>query len=291
MGRDLAAASPVARAVFQEADDLLGFSLSRLCFEGPEDELTATVNAQPALLTHSVAAWRAAGERIGDVSLAAGHSLGEFSAWVASGALSFADGLRTVRLRGELMYSSGRERPGTMAAILGLEDDAIERVCVEASGTDGVCVAANFNAPGQVVVSGDREAVARCIELAKAAGARRALPLNVSGAFHSPLMDVAVPGLSGRLGSLAFGTPAFPVVSNVTAEPVATADAACDLLVRQLTSPVRWTACMRTMLDAGVDTFYELGSGSVLGGLLKRIDRDATCRAVGTAEQVEALGA
>ena len=291
MGRDLAAASPVARAVFQEADDLLGFSLSRLCFEGPEDELTATVNAQPALLTHSVAAWRAASDRIGDVSLAAGHSLGEFSAWVASGAISFADGLHTVRLRGELMYSGGQERPGTMAAILGLDDDAVERVCAEASGENGVCVAANYNAPGQVVVSGDREAVARCIEAAKAAGARRALPLNVSGAFHSPLMDVAAPGLAGQLGTLEFGTPAFPVVSNVTAEPVQSADAACDLLVRQLTSPVRWTACMRTMLDAGVDTFYELGSGSVLGGLLKRIDRDATCLAVGTAEQVEALGA
>lgn len=287
MGRDLCAAHPEARAVFEEADELLGVGLSRLCFEGPAEELTATVNAQPAILVHSIAAWRALGG-VDGVAYAAGHSLGEFSAWVAAGGLSFADGLRTVRLRGELMYRGGQERPGTMAAILGLEDTELERVCAEASGADGVCVPANYNAPGQIVVSGDAVAVERCMAAAKEAGARRALPLNVSGAFHSPLMEVAAPGLAERLADVSFEEPAFPVVSNVTAGPVTDGAEARNLLVRQLTSPVRWTACMQTMLAAGVRRFVEVGPGNVLAGLLKRIDREAECRSIGTAEQVEA---
>ncbi len=290
MGRDLFDASPAARAVFEEADDLLGFPLSRLCFEGPQEQLTATVNAQPALLTHSIAVWRAAADHVGAVGIAAGHSLGEFSALVASGAISFADGLRTVRLRGELMHGSGQARPGTMAAILGLDDEAVEQVCAKASG-DGVCVPANYNAPGQVVVSGDRAAVERCIELAKEAGARRALPLNVSGAFHSPLMAVAEAGLAEQLSGVRFDRPAFPVVSNVTTEPVSDGATAHQLLVRQLTSPVRWTDCVRTMANAGATTFYEVGPGAVLAGLVKRIVREATVRPLGTAAHVEALAA
>jgi [acyl-carrier-protein] S-malonyltransferase len=291
MGKDLVAASPAARAVFEEADDLLGIPLTRLCFDGPEDELTATVNAQPAILTHSIAVYRAVSAHAGAVSLAAGHSLGEFSAYVAAGSMSFADGLRTVRLRGELMYGGGQARPGTMAAILGLDDDVIVRVCAEASGADGVCVAANFNAPGQVVVSGDAAAVSRCLEGAKAAGARRALPLNVSGAFHSPLMEIAVPGLAAQLDAIAFRDARFPIVSNVTAQAVSDATTARSLLVAQLTSPVRWTACVRTMLDGGIRSFLEMGPGTVLSGLLKRIERAAEARAVGTAAQVEALAA
>ena len=291
MGKDLVAESPAARAVFEEADDLLGIPLTRLCFEGPEDELTATVNAQPAILTHSIAVYSAVQAHAGSVSLAAGHSLGEFSAYVAAGSMSLGDGLRTVRLRGELMYRGGQVRPGTMAAILGLDDDAILRVCAEASGADGVCVAANFNAPGQVVVSGDASAVSRCLEGAKSAGARRALPLNVSGAFHSPLMAIAVPGLAAQLDSIPFHDPRFPVVSNVTAQAVSDAATARRLLVAQLTSPVRWTACVRTMLDGGIRSFLEIGPGTVLSGLLKRIEREAEAKPVGTAAQVGALAA
>lgn len=290
MGRDLAESSAAARAVFEEADETLGFPLSRLCFEGPDEELTATVNAQPAILVHSIAAYRAVQERLGPVALAAGHSLGEFSAYVAAGSLSLADGVRTVRRRGELMYRSGQERPGAMAAVLGLDDDVVERICAEVSTDARTCVAANFNAPGQVVVSGDTEAVDRAIEVLRAAGARRAMRLNVSGAFHSPLMRVAEAGLREQLEAVAFTAPSFPVVANVTAQPVADVAIARELLVRQLTSPVRWTACMGAMLAAGVDRFIELGPGNVLSGLLRRIDREAASLAVGTAAQTAAMG-
>ncbi|HSJ31951.1 MAG TPA: ACP S-malonyltransferase [Longimicrobiales bacterium] len=289
MGRDLADAYPEARRTFEEADETLGFALSKLAWEGPEEELTATSVAQPAILTHSVAVFRVVGERLGDVSLAAGHSLGEFSAWVASGAMSFADGLRTVRLRGELMQLSGADRPGTMAALLGLEDDAVERVCAEASEGTSVCVPANYNSPGQLVISGDVAAVERAMDLAKAAGARRAVQLNVSGAFHSPLMKVAESGLGAQLDAVNMAPPRFPVVSNVTAAAVVDAADARRLLLQQLTSAVRWTASMRTMLDAGVQQFYEIGPGSVLTGLLKRIERGAASHTIGTAVDVEAV--
>lgn len=289
MGRDLAAAFATARETFEQADDVLGFSLSTLAWDGPEDELTATSNAQPALLTHSIAAWRVAREQLGDVALAAGHSLGEFSAYVAAGAISFEDGLRLVRRRGELMQQSGTERPGTMAALLGLDDDAVERVCADASDGASVCVPANYNSPGQLVISGDVAAVERAMDLAKAAGARRALRLNVSGAFHSPLMRVAEQGLALQLEQVPFSAPRFPVVSNVTAQPVSAPAEAARLLVEQLTSPVRWTAVMGAMLDAGIQQFYEVGSGSVLAGLLKRIERNAACRAVGAPNDMDAL--
>lgn len=292
MGRDLAERFPVAREVFEEADDVLGFSLSKLAWEGPEDELTLTHNAQPAILTHSIAAHRALGEAIGEVAYAAGHSLGEFSAYVAAGSLSFADAVRTVRRRGELMFRGGEERPGTMAAVLGLDDDAVDAVCREASTDTEVCVAANYNAPGQIVISGDVPAVERAMELAKEKGARRALRLNVSGAFHSPLMRVAEEGLAVQLESTDLAAPIYPVVSNVDASPVADAATARRLLVSQLTSPVRWTGCIRTMREAGVNRFLEIGPGSVLSGLLKRIDRQAESLTLGTADEVASfLGA
>jgi [acyl-carrier-protein] S-malonyltransferase len=289
MGRDLAQAYPEAREVFERADDALGVALTRILWEGPEGELTATHNAQPAILTHSIAALAVIRDALGNVGLAAGHSLGEFSAYVAAGALSFEDAVKAVRLRGELMYRSGQERPGTMAAILGLEDDVLEAVCREASAGGGDCVPANFNAPGQIVISGDEPAVLRAIDLAKEAGAKRALPLNVSGAFHSPLMAVAETGLREHLDGVPFTSPAFPVVSNVTAEPVADPGAARRLLVEQLTSPVRWTASMRTMVGAGVSRFVEVGPGTVLAGLMKRIERGADIISVGTVEQVGSL--
>lgn len=287
MGRELTDAFPEARAVFGEADDLLGFSLSRLMFEGPEEELTATVNAQPALLTHSVAALRVLTPRIGPVACAAGHSLGEFSAHVAAGTLSFADALGAVRRRGELMHEAGRARPGAMAAILGLDDAALEEVC--AAVETGVCVPANFNSGGQVVISGDEAGVERGMELAREAGAKRALPLNVSGAFHSPLMEPAGQGLAAHLEGLEFDDPTYPVYANVTAAPVTTGEEARELLVTQLTSPVRWSATIPAMVEAGVDHFFEVGPGNVLCGLNRRNARGVPCDAVGTPADLEKL--
>jgi [acyl-carrier-protein] S-malonyltransferase len=289
MGRDLVDTYPQAKQTFEEADDALGTSLTSIMWEGPDDALTLTSNAQPAILTHSIAVYRVVAERIGDVSMAAGHSLGEFSAYVAAGALSFGDGVRTVRLRGELMQRSGAERPGTMAALLGLDDSAVEQVCAEASSGTSVCVPANYNSPGQLVISGDVDAIDRALPIAKAAGAKRAIKLNVSGAFHSPLMRVAEQGLAAQLKTAALTAPNFPVVSNVTASPVSDAGDATRLLVEQLTSPVRWTASMQTMLEAGVDTFYELGPGNVLTGLLRRIERDAKCTPLGTSGDLAGL--
>ena len=291
MGRDLAEGHAGAGAIFERADAALGLSLTRIMWEGPEDALTATHNAQPAILTHSIAVLECVRDRLPDVTLAAGHSLGEFSAHVAAGTLAFDDAVRAVRRRGELMFRGGQERPGTMAAVLGLEDEALERVCREASErSGGACVPANFNAPGQTVISGDAPAVEAAMALAKDAGAKRALPLNVSGAFHSPLMTVAEEGLRSYLEEVDLSDPAFPVVSNVTAEPVDRADTARDLLVRQLTSPVRWTASMRRMRERGIDRFLELGPGNVLAGLMKRIDRDAEVTSLGTADQVDSFG-
>lgn len=290
MGRDLAERFPAARAVFQEADEALGFALSTLMWEGPAEELTLTVNAQPALLAHSAAVWAVLREADLDVVCAGGHSLGEFSAYHAAGSLSFADAVRTVRRRGELMLESGTARPGTMAAVLGLDDEVVEGVCREASAEGSVVVPANFNSPGQVVISGDVAAVERAGPMLVSAGAKKVQGLSVSGAFHSPLMAVAQGGLQGQLDSVSFAPPAFPVVSNVTASPVTDADEAKSLLVDQLTSPVRWTHSVRTMLQMGAERFLEVGTGKVLIGMLKRIDRAAEGRglALGTAEAVEA---
>lgn len=268
MGQLLADEEPAAAEVFAQADEVLGFALSLLMREGPEDELTETKNAQPAILTHSVAALRAAGNRLARVTFAAGHSLGEFSAYVAAGTLSFEDALTTVRLRGEVMFSAGLDRPGTMAAVLGLGEREIEDVCVRVDA--GVCQPANFNSEGQVVISGDVAGVEQAGALLKEAGAKRVVPLNVSGAFHSALMEPAAEALRAKLDSVELRDPAFPVVSNVTAQPVRTAADARELLVRQLTSPVRWSASIRTMLSSGVDHFVEVGPGSVLKGLNRR---------------------
>jgi len=226
-----------------------------------------------------------------DVVCAAGHSLGEFSAYHAAGSLSLADALRTVRRRGELMFEGGQKRPGTMSAVLGLDDDVVEGVCREASTDASVVVPANFNTPGQVVISGDADAVHRAGSMLMDAGAKKVQALNVSGAFHSPLMAVAEAGLSEQLESAAFAPPAFPVVSNVTAHAVTDPDDARRLLVEQLTSAVRWSYSVRTMLELGVTRFLELGTGKVLTGMLKRIDPAAGGMGspIGTADQVRAL--
>ena len=289
MGKDLASSYPAARAVFDEADRDLGFPLSALCFEGPESELTSTQNAQPALLAHGAAAWAVVRDRVAPhVVAAAGHSLGEFTAYHAAGTFTLAEALRVVRRRGELMYESGVARPGAMAAILGLEESLVEEACRSASESDGVVVPANYNTPEQLVISGEVAAVERAMALAREAGARRAIRLKVSGAFHSPLMDVARGGLADALGSTAARDPAFAVYSDVSAEPVRDASTACDLLVSQLTSPVRWTALVRSMNDdISQPLFLELGPGSVLANLVQRIVPGAEVMGCGTAEEIE----
>ncbi|MBM3907947.1 MAG: ACP S-malonyltransferase [Gemmatimonadetes bacterium] len=290
MGKDLAERFPAAREVFAAADDALGAPLSSLCFEGPADELTRTHNAQPALLAHGAAVWAvvrsAAASR---VAAAAGHSLGEFSAYHAAGALPLADAVRLVRRRGELMYETGVQRPGAMAAILGELQRPIDEICAEASSV-GTVVPANYNAAEQVVISGEVAGVERGMELAKAAGAKRAVRLQVSGAFHSPLMEPAQPGLAEALGVAAWSAPAWPVFSNVTAGAVTDARAGSDLLLRQLTSPVRWVAVIHAMAAAYPDgTFVEMGPGNVLTGLLKRLAPNHAAKTCGTVPEVEAL--
>ncbi len=291
MGRELARAFPEAARVFQEADDLLGVRLSHLAWEGPEEELTLTKNAQPALLVHSVAVLRVTRPRLGSVSMAAGHSLGEFTAHVAAGTLPFQDALQAVRVRGELMFAAGVKRPGTMAAILGLEDQAVEAVCREVQAGGKVCVPANFNSSGQVVISGEVEGVEQGMALARESGARRAVPLTVSGAFHSPLMAYAVEGLRKELSEINFSDPQFPVISNVTAEPVVVGSRARDLLVEQLTAPVRWSASVERMTSLGAERFLELGAGSVLCGLNKRNARGLPCVSLGSPSDLDALEA
>ncbi len=287
MGRDLSDAFAEARAVFDEADEALGFALSTIMFDGPDDQLTATRNAQPALLTHSIAVLRVVGDRLGPVSFAAGHSLAEFTAHVAAGTVSFADAVRAVRHRGEAMYEAGLRRPGTMAAVLGLDAEVVVAVCDAIES--GICVPANFNSPGQVVISGDAAAVAEGMERAREAGATKVVQLHVSGAFHSPLMSEAQEGLADFLATIPFSDPEIAVVSNVTAQPVQTGTEARDLLVRQVTSPVRWAESIGTMIDAGVDRFLELGSGSVLRGLNRRNARGVPCSSIGTADEVRNL--
>jgi len=285
MGRDLGTRYPEAATVLQEADDTLGFALSALMADGPEDRLTETRHAQPAILTHSVAAHRIVSDRLGPVAMAAGHSLGEFSAHVAAGTLSFADALSAVLLRGQLMFEAGQARPGAMAAILGMDDAALEAVCRRVDA--GVCVPANYNSPGQTVISGDVDGVEQGMALADEAGAKRVVRLNVSGAFHSPLMAPAAEGLHRRLAEIRFADPAFPVFSNVTAAPVRKGDEARDLLVQQLTAPVRWTESIDNMVRAGAGRFVELGPGSVLCGLNRRNAKGVPCTSLGEPADIE----
>jgi [acyl-carrier-protein] S-malonyltransferase len=290
MGHDLAEAFPLARETFEEGDHLLETRLSSLMWEGPEDELTLTRNAQPAILIHSVAVLRVIRSELGPVALAAGHSLGEFSAWVAAGTLSFEDAVRAVRYRGERMFAAGEARPGTMAAVLGLEDAEADALCRDASTDEAdLAVCANFNSAGQVVISGDVTAITRAMELARDAGARKVVPLSVSGAFHSPLMEPAQTELDAHLAEVSFAKPAFPVVSNVTARPVQDPSEARELLVRQLTSPVRWSDSVTAMVEAGVDRFLELGPGTVLTGLNRRNARGVDSRAIQGPADIDAL--
>ena len=277
MGKDLYEQHPEARRRFDEADALLGFSLSTICFEGPEEELKQTKNTQPAIFLHSmVIAHLLRGER---ASMAAGHSLGEYSALVYAGALTFEDGLHLVRLRGELMQRAGIEQPGTMAAIVGLEPDVVNDICRIAASA-GIVQAANFNSPGQIVISGSVAGVRKAMEVAKERGAKLVKELPVSGAFHSPLMESAQSGLKAALQKTSIADAALPVYANVTARPVQRADEIRRLLYEQLTNPVRWEESIRNMASDGATTFVEIGPGKVLQGLVKRIRSDAVTRGI-----------
>ena len=291
MGKELASEFAAAREVFDEVDDALSLPLSALCFDGPADELTLTHNAQPALLTHGAAVWRVVGEALRPyVRAAAGHSLGEHTAYHAAGATTLTAAAKLVRRRGQLMFDEGLARPGAMAAILGKLETSVESLCEHASRNAGVVVPANYNTDEQVVVSGEVSGVERVMQLAKEAGAKRAVRLPVSGAFHSPLMAPAEKGLREALASTPFAEPAFPVFSNVTKNESTSAADARELLATQLTSPVRWTGEIRNIAARFSDALYvELGPGAVLTGLLSRIVPGARGVACGTPAEVEKL--
>jgi [acyl-carrier-protein] S-malonyltransferase len=273
MGRDLAERFPIAAETFAEADEALGFSLSKLCFEGPEEELRLTENTQPAIMTVSVAAWRVLGLHGVKPALAAGHSLGEWSAHVAAGTLSFADAARAVKARGRAMQLAVPAGQGAMAAVLSLAADQVAEACREAAAETGLVVAAaNLNSPGQTVISGALAAVERAAALAKAKGARRAVMLPVSAPFHCALMQPAQEEVARVLDTLALADPAFPVAANATGSLVTTADAARDALIRQVTGTVLWVDCVRALVAAGAELFVEVGPGKVLSGLLRQID-------------------
>ena len=293
MGSALAEASPAAREVFEEVDDALGQSLSRLMFEGPGEELTLTENAQPALMAHSMAVFRVL-EREGGISLPAsclylaGHSLGEYSALTAAGSFRLADTARLLKLRGQAMQGAVPVGAGAMAALLGLDFEQVAEVARDAAEGD-VCDPANDNAPGQVVVSGDRAAIERAVELAKARGARRAILLDVSAPFHCSLLQPAADAMAEALDAVDMQDPSVPLVANVTAQPVESAAGLLDLLVRQVTATVRWRESMMFMRDNDVDRVVELGTGKVLSGLVRRIDREMSGVAVEGPDDIEAL--
>ncbi|MDQ2889287.1 MAG: ACP S-malonyltransferase [Gemmatimonadota bacterium] len=291
MGKELAAAFPAARAVFDQIDDLLSLPLSTLCFDGPSEELTLTLNAQPALYAHGAAAWAVVRDMLANRIVAAGgHSLGELTAHHAADSLSLDDGARLVRRRGELMYETGSTRPGTMAAVLGKLSQPIDVICELATREAGLVVPANYNTDEQVVISGEVAGVERAMQLAREAGARRALPLPVSGAFHSPLMQPVEIAFSGAVLETDFNEAEFPVYSNVTAAPCTSAADARTLLLRQLTSPVQWSAEVRAMAAAYPDPLYvELGPGNVLCGLVARIVPGARALSVGAPADVDKL--
>ena len=290
MGRDLAEAYPAARAVFEEVDEALGDSLSRIVWEGDADTLTLTANAQPALMATSLAALRALeseGFTMDRVAMVAGHSLGEYSALAAAGALTVPQAARLLRLRGLAMQQAVPVGEGAMAALLGLDLAAASEVAARAAG-DQICETANDNDPGQVVISGHRAAVERAIELAREAGAKRAVLLPVSAPFHCALMQPAAEAMRKALAETAIAVPSTPVVSNVTAEPETDPERISQLLVEQVTGTVRWRESVARMASSGIDEIWEIGAGKALSGMVRRMDRAISCRQVGTAEEVRA---
>ncbi|HXZ30269.1 MAG TPA: ACP S-malonyltransferase [Dehalococcoidia bacterium] len=273
MGLDLCSNNPLAKEVFDEADASLGFPLSRLCFQGPEEELTKTHNVQPAILVVSVACLKvlekAAIADFPSPTFVAGHSLGEYTALVAAGALGLADAVLLVRERGRLMYEAGLRNPGSMLAVIGLDEEAVKDVSLQ-SGTE----ISNINCPGQIVISGAAQALAEANKLAKTRGARALIPLKVSGAFHSALMEPVIAEFSRVVSDVRFRPPRVPVVSNVTARPLTGVDSIKEELVKQLRNCIRWQGSVEYMMDSGVTTFYEIGPGRVLSGLIRRINSE-----------------
>jgi len=289
MGRDLYEHFSSAKTVFQQADETLKFPLSRLCFDGAEGELRQTINAQPAILTVSFACLKAMQEVDGNSGLTApvflaGHSLGEYTALAAAGVLDFATTVYLARERGRLMHEAGQERPGSMAAIIGLDEALLAEVCRE---TDARI--ANINCPGQLVISGAVEDLTKAIDLAKSRGAHRAIPLQVSGAFHTPLMQSAVDGMSEIIATLSFSDPAIPIIGNTTAQPLTTADLIKEELLRQLCNCVQWQRSIEYMIDNGVSTFIEIGPSKVLTGVIKRINKSVELINVGDVEAIEKI--
>ena len=283
MGRSFAELSPIARETFEQADEALGFSLSKLCWEGPEEELQLTANTQPAILAASVAIYRHVAQEGGPVAAVAGHSLGEYSALVAAGSVELQDALRLVRRRGQIMQEAVPVGEGGMAAVLGLETEVVHEVCEEAAcATGGICAVANLNAPGQIVIAGHRGAVDRAAEVAKKRGARRSMLLPVSAPFHSPLMASAREAMKPLLEATEFRDPQMPVITNVDARPLYEGAAVRGALVRQIDSPVRWIESVRCMVDElAVERFVELGPGTVLAGLIRRIERRVRTVSIG----------
>ena len=290
MGRALADAFPICRDTFNEADAALGETLSRICFEGPEAELTLTENTQPAILAVSIAAYRLLASRGLTPAFVAGHSLGEYSANVAAGTFAFADALAIVRRRGRYMQEAVPVGVGAMAAILGLDADAVARACEEAAEGE-IVSAANLNGAGQIVIAGAKEAVARAGERARALGAKRVIPLTVSAPFHCALMDPAAERLAPELRALDARDPRVPIVANVDAQPKRDARAAVAALIAQVSSPVQWEAVIRRLASEGVTTYVEVGPGTVLSGLVRKIHREATVLSVGGPDDVAAVEA
>ncbi|SRR5579875_764703 len=289
MGADLAKNFTVAKRAFEEADDALGFAISRLCFDGPEDDLRLTANTQPALVAVAIAALRALqAEAPLDVAVAAGHSLGEYSALVAAGSLTFADALRAVRERGRLMQEACPAGEGTMAALIGLEPAVVDAICREASADGRIVVPANLNAPGQIVVAGHTAAVRRAVAMAKERGSAMAVELKVSAPFHSPLMAPARAGMGNVLAAIKVAPLNFGVIANVTAEINLDSDRVRPLLLEQITAPVRWEESMQVLARIGIAETFEFGCGKVLGGLMRRIDRNIKVRAVEDVASVRA---
>jgi len=286
MGYNLYQSSRQAREVFEEADSALQMPLSRLCFEGPEEELRDTINAQPAILTTSIACLRAAvefGVLLKPV-LVAGHSLGEYTALVAANVIEFSDAVRLVRERGRLMQKAGKTKPGGMAAIIGLDEASLEEVCLETGAH-----IANLNCSGQIAISGTREALARSMDLAKARGARRVVPLQVSGAFHSVLMQPTVEGMAQAISHVDFQLPQVPIVANSTAQPLTKPDEVKEELLQQLCHCVQWQPSVEYMVGVGISTFIEIGPGQVLSGLIKRISNEVQVLNMSDLESIKAI--
>ena len=291
MGKSLAQAFPIASDIFNQADDILGYQLSRIAWEGPEENLNDTINTQPALFTHSVAVLQLIQDLKTNLvpSFVAGHSMGELSALVAAGSLSFSDGLKLVRMRGVLMKRAGDMNPGGMAAIMGLDISQIDQICTIASSASEIVQVANDNCPGQVVISGSNTALDRVQPLLERAGAKRVIRLAVSIAAHSPFMDTAQEDFNTAVTSARIKAPFIPVIGNVTAKPLLNEFEIIEDLQKQLTHRVRWTESIQYMVSEGITNFIEVGNGSVLGGLIKRIDRNAITTSLGTLQDIQSF--